>query len=108
MLKRSHTGQSENAIMCINNPVSFEFFVTNDKKTREIFFITNFSNANLKQYVLSGGNFWPSWKFRLQNTVFSFRDFAGAKGYHYNLVRGGRYSNSLSQSQEGERSRENQ
>ena len=56
MLKRSHTNQSQNAIMYINNPVSFEFFVTKAQRTSKIFLNTRYGNSSPKLEVVLRGN----------------------------------------------------
>lgn len=75
MLKRCHSNQSHNEFMCINNPVSFEFCVTNNRNTRGKFLYSRSYNPNLKLYWLLRLNFRLSCIFDFKNLIFLFRDF---------------------------------
>jgi len=108
MLKRCHSNQSHNEFMCINNPVSFEFCVTNNKKTREKFLYSHSCCLNLKLRCLNRTNFRLSRIFDFKNLIFLFRDFTRAKCYRRGLLRGGRYSSGFGQSYHRKRSRKNQ
>jgi len=94
--------------MCINNPVSFEFCVTNNKKTREKFLYSHSCCLNLKLRCLNRTNFRLSRIFDFKNLIFLFRDFTRAKCYRRGLLRGGRYSSGFGQSYHRKRSRKNQ
>lgn len=101
MLKRSHTSQSANAIMCINNLSSFEFYVTNAKRTRENLLRTHLSRKISNNCPSLAGIPNLDGNLDSKSAIFFFRDFPVAKCYYHGLVKGGRYSNSLNQSQDG-------
>ena len=89
MLKRCPSNQSHNEFMCINNPVSFEFYVTNNKNTRGKCLYARSYNLNRESQCLLRMIFRLSRIFYFKNLIFLFRDFTKAKCYRLGFTERG-------------------